>query len=266
MDRQPMERVAHEQEPDSDNATLVLRVGFIVAGGVISAIVSSLPGALRMGNDPSAGRALEQWIILTAIGTPIGVMAVAVMHRARVGLRVLMGDRAPVLFMGVLWWCVIELGILSVFGTVLRKTTHHHALAGVTFSAVAVVSGALVAFFARRAAATMGRGGPAPQRLGLFLAAGAAFTVLMLVGIRTSRAPDLHTSAGIVDALAFAITSTITSSRFFSRSKAIAIAGVPIAVLVLMIGFTTLRFDPKLRDSLLETSPIHALLLGLLNG
>jgi FtsH-binding integral membrane protein len=264
MEHPPMDRLAPEPEPDSDGSSVVMRVGYIVAGGVISAVASSFPAALRMGEEGSASRALEQWIVLSALATPIGVAAVAVLRRARVGLRLLMGNKGHLLAIGVLWWSVVELGLLSMFGAVLRKTTHHHALAGVTFAAFAVVSGLLIGIFAHRTTAILARGGPNLERMGVAIAGGAAFVVIMLVGVRTSRAEGLHTAAALVDALALAVMSTITSSRAFTRFRPMAIAGVPVAVLLLMIGLTTLRFDPQVRESLMEAAPVHTLLISAL--
>lgn len=258
-----MERLVHEPEPDSDGSSVVMRVGYIVAGGVVAAVASSLPAALRMGDESSASRALEQWVVLSALATPVCVAAVAVLRRARVGLRLLMGERAHLLAIGVLWWSVIELGLLSIFGAVLRKTTHHHALAGATFAVFAIVSGALVGAFARKTTGTLARGEASVQKVGLAIAGGAAFLVLMLVGVRTSRAEGLHTASALVDALALAVTSTITSSRAFARGRPMAIAGVPVAVLVLIVGLTTLRYSPKLRESLIETAPVHTLVFSL---
>lgn len=258
-----MERLAHEPEPDSDGSSIVMRFGFIVAGGVVSAIASSLPAALRMGEGGSAPRALEQWLVLSAVSTPLAVAAVAVLRRARIGLRLLAGERASLFAVGVLWWSVIELGLLSIFGALLRKTTHHHALAGVTFSAFAVVTGVIVALFARRTTTMLARGGTGLPRIGLAIAAVCAFLGIMLVGIRTARAEELHTAGALVDALAFAVTTTIASSRLFGRWRPMAIAGVPVAVLLVMVGLTTLRFDPKLQQSLGEIAPIHAFVIGL---
>jgi hypothetical protein len=259
----PMERLAHEPEPDSDGSSIVTRLGFIVAGGVAAAIASSLPAALRMGDDGSASRALAQWMVLSAVSTPLAVTAVALLRRARVGVRLLVGDRGALLAMGVLWWSVIELGLLSIFGAVLRKTTHHHALAGVTFAIFAVITGILAALFAHRTTTILARGGASLQRIGLAIAAGCAFIGIMLVGFRTARAEDMHTAATLVDALAFAVTATIASSRSFARWRPMAIAGVPVAVLVIMVGLTTLRFDPKLQQSLVETAPLHSFVIGL---
>jgi hypothetical protein len=258
-----MERLAHEPEPDSDGSSIVMRFGFIVAGGVVAALASSLPASLRMGGEGSASRALEQWLVLSAVSTPLAVAAVAVLRRARVGLRLLAGERASTFAVGVLWWSVIELGMLSLFGALLRKTTHHHALAGVTFSAFAVVTGVVVALFARRTTAMLMRGGAGLLKIGLVIAAACAFVAIMLVGIRTARAEGIHTAGALVDGLAFAVTTTIASSRLFGRWRPMAIAGVPVAVLLVMVGLTTLRFDPKLQQSLGETAPVHAFVLGL---
>lgn len=259
----PIETLAHEPEPDSDGPSIVTRFGFIVAGGVVSAFASSLPAALRMANDASAPRAIEQWVVLAAVSMPLAVTAVAVLRRARVGLLLLVGERALLLAVAVLWWSVIELGLLSVFGALLRKTTHHHALAGVTFSAFAIVTGIIVALFARRGTMILVRGGTSVPKIGLVMAAACAFVVTMLVGLRASRAEGLHAAAALVDVLAFAMTTTIASSRLFNRWRPMAIAGVPVAVLLIIAGLTTLRFDPKLQESLGAVAPIHAFVIGL---
>jgi len=253
--------LAPEPEPDSEGTPIIVRIGSVVAAGVLAAIVSSLPGALRMGDESSIGNALERWLVLTALATPVAVAGVAVIRRARVGLQLLLGERAPLFAMGVLWWSVIELALFGVFGAVLRKTTHHHALAGVTFAAFAVISGAVVALLARRVMAILARGGTSLQRVALAIAGGAVFIALLLVGVRTSRAVGLHTASALVDWLAFAVTVAIASARILTRARPLAIAGVPVAVLVIMVGFTTLRFDPSLRASLASTAPMHAFVL-----
>jgi hypothetical protein len=259
----PMERLAREPEPDSDGSSIVMRLGFIVAGGVLSAIAASLPAVLRMGSAGSASRVLEQWMVLSAALTPLAVAGVAILRRARVGLRLLAGERASLFAMGVLWWSVIELGLLSTFGALLRKTTHHHALAGVTFAVFAVVTGIVVALFARRTTMVLARGGSSLQRMALVIAGACIFVGIILVGVRTSRAEGLHTAALLVDALALAVSSTIASSRVIGRWRPMAIAGVPVAVLMIMVGFTSLRFDPKLAQLLVEKAPMHSFVIGL---
>jgi len=241
--------------------SLVLRIGLIVAGGVITALVSALPAALRMGDDASPLRAVEQWLVLTAIATPLGILAVFAIGRARAGLRILAGDRTVAFAAGFLWWCVIELGLLSLFGALLKKTTHNHALAGAAFAMFGTFTGILVLLFARRASVVLASGGPASTRAGFAIAAACAGLVTLLVLVRTARADDLHTAGGLVDAVLFGTLATLTSSRILARFRALAIVGMPIAVLVVIAGLTTLGLDPSLRDSLTVTAPLHGLVI-----
>lgn len=260
-----MERLAQEPDPDTDGEPIVIRLGFTVAGGVVSALLASFPASLRLGEGGTFLRGLEHWIVLAAVCTPVAVVAGAVMKRARVGVRLLVSDRDRALLfaMGVLWWCVLELALLTAFGAVLRKTTHQHSLAGVTFAVFAVVSGILVALFARRTTLLLASGAAGLRRTALAIAGGCAFVAIVIVGARLARAEGMHAAAGLVDALLFLAGTTFTSSRWFMRWRPVAIAGVPVAVLVMMVGLTTLRFEPALRQAFAETAPLHALVLGL---
>lgn len=264
----PLQSLAREPEPEpeDDRSSSVMRLGVIVAGGVLAAVVSSLPAALRMANASSASGALERWLVLAALATPLAVAAVAVLRRARVGVQLLAGARAPLFAMGVLLWCLIELVVLSAFGALLSKTTHHRALAGVTFAIFAVVTGVVVALVARRAATVLARKGAGAQKLGLGVVAGCAFVGVMLVGVRMARAEETLAASALVDALAFTVTTTIASSRLLGRWRPMAIAGVPVAVLVIMVGLTLLRFEPALQQALPETAPMHSLVLALLGA
>lgn len=263
----PIERVAREPEPgpepDGDNSSIVMRAGFIVAGGVVAALVASLPAALRVGHEGAASRAIEPWLTLAAALTPLTVALVAILRRARVGVRLLVGEHVTAFAAAVLWWGVIELGLLSLFGALLRKTTHHHALAGVTFSAFALVTGVLVALFTRRMTATLARGGAGVVKIGLLVAALCALAATVFVATHAARIEGLRATGMLVDGLAIVVTTVIASSRSFGCWRPMAIGGLPAAVLLVMVGLTTLRFDPKLQQSLLEGAPIHAFVMGL---
>lgn len=264
MQRPPMEqRLISEPEPAREGTPTVIRLGFLVAGGVVAAIMSSVPAALRMEGGASLTRALEQWVVLAAVATPFAILAVFVLRQAREGVRILVGDKVSLLAMGFLWWGVLELGVLSVFGALLKKATHHHALAGVTFAAFALVSGIVVAYFAYRTTAMLARGGEELQRMGLLMAAVSAIIVLALVGLRTAKAPGMHTAGVLVDFVAFVMMTAVASMRIHERFRPVAIGGVPAAVLVMIIGFTTIRFDTSLRDALTETAPGHGVVIGL---
>ena len=250
-------------EGGDDPTTLVMRLGTVVGGGVLAAIASSLPAELRIGDGGSVFRAIEQWLALAALLTPLAILAVAVLRRGRVGLRILAGDRGPLFAAAMLWWAVLELGVLSVFGSVLRAKTHQHALAGVTFAILALVSGLVVALLASRGVGLLLRMPPSGHRVALIVAASAAFIVVALVGIRTSRAIGLHTAAAMVDGLALVVSSAIASSRAMSRWRPLAVAGVPIAAAILLLGFACVRAEPDLQGLLIEGAPVHAWVLGL---
>lgn len=248
---------------DEPAASLVLRVGAVVGGGVLAAAVSSLPAALRIGGAGSVVRALQHWLALAALLTPVAVIVVAVLHRGRTGLRLLAGERAPVFAAGALWWAVLELGVLSIFGAVLRAKTHHHGLAGVTFAIVALVSGLVVAMLAVRGVRLLLRLPPGGHRAALVVAAVAAFVVVGLIGIRMSRAEGMHTAGALVDTLVLVGSAALASSRHASKWRPLAIAGVPVAALLLLLGIALMRVEPGLRQLVADGAPLQAWLLGL---
>jgi hypothetical protein len=261
----PIERLAREPEPGADGPPIVLRIGSLVAGGVLAALAASLPASLRTGDPPSIAGALLRWLVLSAVATPLAIAAVAVIERARVGWRLLVGERGRLVALGVLWWSVLETTLCAAVGAVLRKTTHQHSLAGVTFAVIAVVSGLLLALFARRIAAMLEAGGDGLQRLAIGVGAACVLVTLALAGARLSRAEGMHAAAGLVDTISFTVASVLGSARVLARSRSLALAGVPVAVLVLMLGLASLRGEPGLREALAETAPMHALVIALFN-
>jgi hypothetical protein len=216
-----------------------------------------------MGDGGSILRAIEQWLALAALLTPLAIIVVAVFRRGRVGLRILAGDRAPLFAAAALWWAVLELGVLSIFGSVLRAKTHHHGLAGVTFAILALVSGLVVAMLAVRGVRMLIRMPPGGHRVALKVAASAAFIVVILIGIRTSRATGLHTAAALVDTLALVVSGAIASSRAMAKWRPLAVGGVPIAAAILLLGFACVRAEPDLKELLAEGAPVQAWVLGL---
>lgn len=251
-------------EEDDAPASLVMRFGTVVGGGVLAAAASSLPAELRMGDGGSIVRAIEQWLALAALLTPLAVLVVAVFRRGRAGLRILAGNRADLFVATALWWAVIELGVLSVFGSVLRAKTHHHGLAGVTFAILALVSGLVVALLAIRGTRMLMKMPPGAHRSALIVAAAATFIVVALIGIRTSRAVGLHTAAALVDSLALIVSASIASTRAMARWRPLAVAGVPGAMAILLLGVACVHAEPDLKDLLAEGAPVQAWLLSFL--
>jgi hypothetical protein len=180
-----------------------------------------------------------------------------------VGVRILAGPHLAVLAASVMWWATLEAGVLAVFGAVLRAKTHHHGLAGVTFAVFALLSGLLVALLAARGARMLLRSPELTQRIAVTVTAMATFAILMLAGVKTARAEGLHTAAAQVDCLALVVAAAIASSPAFAKARPFAIAGVPVAVLVLLVGLTTLHGDTSIDKTLLKGAPLHGWLLDL---
>jgi hypothetical protein len=257
-----MQRTQLPVEEDEAEASLVARFGAVFGGGVLTAILASLPAALRIGDGGQIARALEQWLALTALLVGPAILLVFVTRRARVGMRMLAGERAPIILSGLLWWCVLELGLLAIFGGVLRKNTHHHGLAGVTFAAFAVFSGAAMAILAIRAGRLLTRVDKRLQKMALVITSGAAFLAIVVVGVRTGRAPALSTAAALVDASALALSASVLSSRAVAHVRAITIGGVPAGVLILILGISSLIAEPRVREQIAAHAPIHGWFLG----
>jgi hypothetical protein len=251
-------------EDDEAAASFPTRLGTVVGGGVLAAIASSLPAELRIGDGGSVLRAFEQWLALAALLTPLSILVVAVLRRGRTGLLMLAGERAPLFAAAALWWAVLEVGVLSVFGAVLRAKTHHHGLAGVTFATLALISGTVVALLAVRGVRMLSRMPMQGHRIALAIVAVTSFLVLVLVGVRTARAEGLHTAAALVDMLALIVSGAIASSRAMARWRPLAVGGMPIAAAILLLGYATVRAEPDLSGLLAEGAPVQAWLLSLL--
>jgi hypothetical protein len=257
--------LGHEPLEENDVAeSFVTRLGTVVGGGVLAAAASSLPAELRIGDGGSIIRAIEQWLALAAILTPLAILVVAVFRRGRAGLRILAGNRADLFAAAALWWAVIELGVISVFGALLRAKTHHHGLAGVTFAMLALMTGLGIALLAVRGVRLLLKMPPGGHRVALIVAAAAAFVVVALIGIRTSHAAGLHTASALVDSLALMVSAGIASTRAMAKWRPLAVGGVPVAAFILLLGFACVRAEPDLKELLAEGAPVQAWLLSLL--
>jgi hypothetical protein len=87
----------------------VIRVGSAVGGGVLAAVVASLPATMRLGDGGSMFRAGTGWMALAALAMPIAVLFVGVLRRARTGAQLVAGDRLEVVASGVLAWTTLQI-------------------------------------------------------------------------------------------------------------------------------------------------------------
>lgn len=252
--------------PPDVSLSVGARLGTIAGGGTLAAIVASLPTEMRVG-DGGVIRTFEQWFGLAALLAPLAIVFVAIFRRARAGLTLLAGERAPLLAAAVLWWSVLQLGLLSIVGSILRAKTHHHGLAGVTFALFALTSGIVIGLLAARGASMLERlpgAGDRIRRVALTIVTLVALLLLGLVELRTSRATGLHTAAALVDILALMAASGLASTRIVTRWRALAFGGIPLAAAIAILGIATLRTTPNLSTILAESAPVQAWLLGLL--
>src|SRR5688572_3009027 len=105
--------------------------------GPIAALVASAPAAARVADDRIAF--LAAWpAIAGLVGVPIAGL-IAAMRLARRSL----GDRTPSSASALLWgmavWLCLSLPAQATLAALLKATTHHRALGGATFGALALV-------------------------------------------------------------------------------------------------------------------------------
>ena len=265
----PPNRFGQDEAEDGEAGprALLMRVGTVVGGGALAAIFASLPAVLRVGDGGSTGRAVDEWAALSAVLIPVAIFAVGVFRRARAGIKLLAGDNVTAVAAGVLWWAVLETAFLSLVGLVLRAKTHHHGLAGVTFAMMALFSGLVVALLAVRATKMIAKASGGSQRVGLIVAAGCAFVIIMLIGMRTAKSDTLHTAAALVDVLALVVASAIASARGFARLRPLALAGVPVAVIVFVLGLVSYRGNLSQDSTVLAVNaPFHAWVVSLVSA
>jgi hypothetical protein len=153
---------------------------------------------------------------------------------------------------------------LSGFGAVLRATTHHHGLAGVTFALGGLaIAGALALVVRRlmhiaRSASVLRRSAFVSSVVAILGCA--IFVVLFRVG-RDGLAE--HTPAAIVDGLACAIAVAALSRQTFARVTWLALGGLPLALGLVALGWALLSRDPALLEAIRAHAPLFAPMAAL---
>ncbi|HEX3342934.1 MAG TPA: hypothetical protein VHS09_00125, partial [Polyangiaceae bacterium] len=249
--------------PKSDAGSFVVRFGTAVGLGAIAALAAAVPATLRVSSVAAGGAATWRvWFALAAAALVPMVAAVVVLRGAREGLRAFAGPGAGLRAAGAGLWLAALLVGLTLFGRVLRASTHQHALAGVTFAFGALFYAAGSAVVCGRVV-SLARGAPEFARRGLLLILGtAAVLALVYVGLRfvhgASHDAASYGAAGtVVDVLAFGLAAFFASRRSLVARRAIAMVGPPIAVVVVALGVTALRTS-SMRDAVSEAAPVFA--------
>lgn len=252
-----------------ERAAFVVRFGSAVCLGALAALGAVLPAAVRVGPAVSAETStLRVWLALAAAALVPAILAVVVLRGARVGLRAFAGPGVGLRIFGVGLWLASLLVMLSLYGRLLRATTHHHGLAGVTFAIGALVFAIVSGLVCARIVA-MAREAPAFARGGLMLMlGGAAVLALLFIGVRfvhgaAHDAASYGAAGTVVDVLAFGLAALLASNPALVGRRALAILGPPAAVVLVALGLGTLS-NSLVREAIGERAPALAPLIDVL--
>ena len=256
----------------------LLGFGGMVGAAALGAAIAAAPAALRVEGGAGACGPVGTWALLVAVAiVPMG-LAVFALRRARVGFAA--GGRpawnggastgngsiAPLLTL--LLWLVATFASMTVLGALFRARTHHRALGGVVFAGVALAVALLLALVSVRVAAIAQRL-PRSVRWGLGAALGAGVGFLIAVArahMAEPPAPPLPPpeSARLVDGLAFLLAALLAARSPAALRRSLALVGPPFAVIILVLGVSTLRACPPLKATIEEQAPFFGSLVGLL--
>ena len=253
-------RGAPDEDDVEEAGSRVMRFGTAVSAVVLSSIIATTPAAVRVAPQvTSSCSAISVWVSFLALAFVPLLVATVVVRHGLAALR-LFDSKAVVGGVSVaLVWGLTTFGLLAALGAFLRATTHHHGLAGVTFAGVGLVVAAIVAVFSMRLV-EWARASSAPVRWTAVSSFGVAvgFGLAFFARVIGRSEPA---SALVVDVVAFAFAAAFGAGAFPYRSRPIAVlalAGPPLAAIVLVLGFGTLSHSPQLRAAVVEQAPVLA--------
>jgi len=208
------------------------------------------------------------WLALAACLTVPASLAVALVRGARGGLRAFAREDGSVAAWSVVSWALSSLMALTALGALLRATTHHHGLAGVTFALVGLALALSIALAIRRIAAIARDSDPFARSALLGASLVALVVALLLVLFRAARVPDDAALTGatadtLIDSLAFAMAVGILSRPEITRAVWLARAGIPLALGVVALGLALLTRDPSLAAGIRAHAPLLSPLAAL---
>jgi hypothetical protein len=243
-------------EGATEDSSRLVRVGSGIGAAVIATAIAVLPATLRLSGNADAST-LQIWTALIALEMIPMVVAVLVLRQARVGLRAFAGPDASVKAVGVVAWLLLLFAVLVPFGATLRATTHHHALAGVTYALGAVVVALGLAVVCARVTRIVS-GFEAPgRRAAAIFGVGTIILAVVVAAFRLSRSPAASAPLGaaLVDVLAFALAALFASRAAFADRPRLAVVGPPTAAILVVIGVSALRGATGISGALADHAP-----------
>jgi hypothetical protein len=248
-----------------------VRFGAALGLAVAASLVCAAPAALRVSAAESGGHVnLRVWMALAAAALGPMVAAVVVLRGAGEGMRAFAGPGAWVRAFGVGLWLASLLVALTWFGSLLRATTHHHALAGVTYAFGALAMAVGLGLVCVRAVAVLGALPAAARSLAFGALGGAVVVALAALAVRFGRAAahdaaSAAAAANVIDVLAFAFAGFLASRRALGAPRFLALLGPPLAVVLLAMGISGLR-DAAIRQAIADRAQAFAPAASLLSG
>jgi FtsH-binding integral membrane protein len=250
-------------EAGRDGASLVARLGTAFGASAFGALVATVPAAIRaVGAGHPDSSPLDVWMALGGLAVGPMLVAIVLLRGARGGLAAFGGPEASMRLAAVVVWAALEFGALVGLGALLRATTHHHALAGVTFAAGALAAATALGLIVRRLAAIAS----APHaRRPVLAAVAVTLAVFVALGVRELGARHDPSSASggavVVDLLAFGIVATLASRPEVVRRRLLSIVGPPIAATLLVLGLSTVRSSPSVVEAVRAEAPLYAVVI-----
>ncbi len=257
--------------PAEDSASLVVRFGVVLGLAAAAALVCSVPAVVRVSATlAGSGFSFHAWVGLSAAVLGPMVAAVVVLRGAAEGIRAFAGPGAALRAFGVALWLTTLFVTLSWFGGLLRATTHHHALAGVTYAFGALALAVGLGLVCARMVAILQESPAEMRSLALGGLGGAITVALVWMAVRFGRAAShdaasSEAAATVVDLVAFALAAFLASRRTLGAPRILALVGPPLAVVVLATGVSALR-DAALRQAMAERAPAFAPAARLVSG
>jgi hypothetical protein len=242
------------------NGSRFTRFGSAIGLAAIAAVLCVLPATLRVCAAVGPVETIPRVSIALAAAALLPmVVSILVLRGAREGLRAFAGPEMGVRSFGAGLWVTSLIVTFSVFGGVLRATTHHHALAGVTFAFGALALAVGSALVCARVVVILRLASPLVRWALAGALAGLAMVALAWVGFRFMRATahdpaSASAAAIVVDTLAFTLAAGFAAQPSFALRRPLALSGPPVAVVIAILGIAALH-DPRLRAAIDDHAP-----------
>jgi hypothetical protein len=244
----------------NDSSSLALQLGCLVGLAAAAGLLGTLPAMLRVSAAlVGVAPVVRAWAALVAAMLGPMALSIMVLRGARQGLRAFGTPVDRLLTFGLALWLSLLFVSLALFGSILRATTHHHALAGVTYACGALVLAVGWGLLCGRIVLILRGVTPRTRRWAVNLLGAGALLAIGYVGVRfvrvVSKDPSSSAAAGtVVDVLAFLLTACLASLDWRAARRPLAVVGPPVALFLGALGATTLR-DPPVHHAIVEHAP-----------